>query len=223
MRWIAALSLTLLATPALAAPSWGDVLGASSWTEYTTKNHADAGEVRVLRTTIGGVACFKGEATTDVPPELLLQVAADIPATRQWSSAGVAEAELLSQSGDTMEYYQYLDVPGWTLSADRFWFLRGHTERAASGAITFWWERLIDGGAHRARWDRVHAEHEGAIEPPVNVGGWVFTPTGSGTSIQYFICTDTGGSIPHSVQNAATTKTLPDTLGDLVREGHRRQ
>ena len=68
----------------------------------------------------------------------------------------------------------------------------------------------------------VLAANPKAIEPPVNVGGWTFTPTATGSDILYYLCTDVGGSIPRAVQSAATKGTLPDTLGDLVSEAGRR-
>ena len=61
-----------------------------------------------------------------------------------------------------------------------------------------------------------------AVEPPINVGGWYFKDAGAGVDITYLICTDAGGSIPYAIQNAATKKTLPDTVGDVVREAKKR-
>lgn len=122
----------------------------------------------------------------------------DIPREPEWSTAGLTEAELLSSSGDTLDDYELLDLPRWTLSADRYWFLRGHVEQTG-GSATFWWERLTEGGAHRERWEQVRAAHPRAIEPPVNVGGWVFTQTGVGTAVECTLCTDTGGPIPSAV------------------------
>ena len=37
------------------------------------------------------------------------------------------------------------------------------------------------------------------------------------------ICTDAGGAIPQWLQRTTTRRTLPDTVGDLVREAKRRQ
>jgi hypothetical protein len=128
---------------------------------------------------------------------------------------------VLSSRGTSVEYSEYLDVPGWTMSSDRFWFLKGTVERT-DPSIIFHWERLIDGGAHAARYAAVKAAHESAIEPPINVGAWTFTTTATGSEVKYYVCTDAGGSIPMAVQTAATRRTLPDTVGDLVREGRRR-
>ncbi len=212
----------LIAATALAAPTWSDISSYSSWETYSTRSHAHAGDVQVLKGEIKGIPCFKGLAKTSVSGEALLDVAADIDGSIKWSSAGVTEAELLSKTPTTMEYYQYLDVPGWTLSADRFWFLTSNIEKS-QGTIVFNWTHLVEGGAHSATWRRVKRAHPDAVEPPVNVGGWIFRREGSQTRIEYYICSDTGGSIPTAVQNAATTRTLPDTVGDLVKEAKRRQ
>ena len=220
----AALSLAILAAPlALAGtvPTWNQVISQSGWAWYAARDTDSAGKVQVYKKTIGDLPCFQGVASTDVSPEILYQVAADIPGTMKWSSAGVKEAEVLGKNGDTMDYYQYLDVPGWTLSNDRFWFLRGTTAKS-DGVIVFRWDALQGGGPYADRYARVRAEHPDAVEPPVNVGGWVFSTQDDGTRIQYYVCSDTGGSIPKAVQSAATQRTLPDTVNDLVREGKRR-
>ncbi len=203
------------------SPSWSDVIAESGWTQISTRDHKDAGTIQVYKKTVSGTACFKGRATTDLDPQVMLEVAIDIPGTVRWSSAGVAEGEILSQSGTNIDYYQYLDVPGWTFSSDRFWFLTGVIEQSGDTTM-FHWDRLVNGGPHAQRYNQVKAAHPDAIEPPVNVGGWQFTTTGASTLIQYYICTDTGGSIPAMVQNAATTRTLPDSVGDLVREARKR-
>jgi len=217
------LTLGLASLPAWSmSMSWSSIQSQSGWSTHTTKTHADAGTVQVLKKTISGIQCFKGIATTEVKPETLYNVAADIPGTRRWSTAGVKEAEVLAKGTSTLDYYQYLDVPGWTMASDRFWFLHGIVERS-NGTVAFHWDRLENGGPYAERLNQVKTDHADAIEPPTNAGGWVFTPQADGnTLIEYYICTDTGGMIPGAVQNAATTKTLPDTVGDLVREGRKR-
>jgi hypothetical protein len=106
------------------------------------------------------------------------------------------------------------------MAADWFWFLRGTTERSGD-VVTFHWDRLVDGGPHRAMYDQVIAAHPGAVEPQINVGGWWFRGTAP-VEMRYFACTDGGGSIPQFVQTTATRRTLPDTVVDLVDEVKRR-
>ena len=217
------LSLFLLLTPVAdaAEPTWSAIKSQSSWSQVSTRDHAQGGSIGVWNATIGGITCFKGTAKTSVSPDKLLEVATDIESTPKWSSAGVTQAETLSRSGDSIEYFQYLDVPGWTMASDRFWFLAGTTVRSGD-TIEFHWNRLDGGGAHSARFQQVKAANSSAIEPPVNVGGWRFAPADGSVTVEYFICTDTGGAIPAVVQNAATKKTLPDTVGELIGEAAKR-
>ncbi|MFH1463383.1 MAG: hypothetical protein ABIO70_03255 [Pseudomonadota bacterium] len=211
----------LLVLAALAGtPTWPEMRTAG-WVHEATRTHAAAGTVEILSKTVAGTECFQGRAKVQLEPEIMFQVASDIEGAMRWSTAGVTDAATLLRTDTIIDYYQYLDLPGWTLSADRFWFLHGHVERAG-GAVTFWWERLVDGGPYAAKWQAVKAAHPSALEPPVNVGAWVFTPVEGGTRVQYMVCSNVGGSIPTSLQNTATTHTLPDNVGDLVREATRR-
>jgi hypothetical protein len=149
-------------------------------------------------------------------------VAADIEGAIQWSTAGVTAAKTLARTDTLLDYFQFLDVPGWTMANDRFWFLHGTIERSG-GAIVFRWDRLVDGGAYSAFYQQVRAEHPDAVEVPINVGAWVFTPKDGATQMQYYVCTETGGNIPGAVQGVATTRTLPDNLADVVREAGKRK
>jgi hypothetical protein len=210
----------LLFTAAWASPTHQG-LESASWSEVTTITHKDAGDVVISRTMVGGVECWRGAATTEVAPAKLLGVVTDIEGAKQWSTAGITEAKLLSRSGNHLEYYQYLDVPGWTLSADRFWFLSSTVEQTATKA-TLKWSMLGEGGPHASVWQQVKAAHPDAIEPTVNLGSWSFEESSGTVSVTYSICTVPGGSIPAAIQSAATRRTLPDTVGDVIREARRR-
>lgn len=214
------LTLPVMATSALATPTHSQI-DAAGWAVVSTVNDADAGEVTISRATVDGVECFRGTAKTDVAPSTLLAVVADIDSSTRWSSAGLTEAKLLAKSGNELSYYQYLDVPGWTMSADRYWFLRS-TVSVSPDKASLAWSRLVDGGGFAEVYQKVKTEHPDAVEPPVNVGSWTFTRSGASVDIVYAICTVPGGSIPVAIQNAATKKTLPNTVGDVVREARRR-
>ena len=216
----AALSTLALASPAFAAaPTWAQVNTEAGWVHDSVMT-GETAKIDVSTRTIAGTACFRARAQTHANPDKLLEVAADIEGSKQWSSAGLAEAKLLSKTGGQLDYYQVLDVPGWTMASDRFWFLHGTVERPA-GSIFFRWERLEQGGAYRSQWQGVKTRYSSAVEPPVNVGGWVFTGSGP-VDIKYYICTDSGGSIPKTLQTAATRRTLPATVDDLVKEARKR-
>ncbi len=212
--------LLALSAAALAAPTHAQ-MDAATWTEVTTAKHADAGTVTISKTVLQDIECFRGAAVTDVAPSKLLAVVADVESATRWSTAGVTEAKLLAKNGSTIEYYQYLDVPGWTFAADRFWFLTSTLEDTGTKAALRW-SPLVAGGAHAEKYQQVKTEHPDAVEPTANVGAWLFEQKEDGTHITYQVCTLPGGSIPTSIQNAATRKTLPDTVGDAVREARRR-
>ncbi|MCA9493161.1 MAG: hypothetical protein KC621_24690 [Myxococcales bacterium] len=212
--------LTLLATTAFAAPTHAE-MEAAAWADVGTAKHSEVGTVTIRKVTLQGIECFEGSAVTDVAPSKLLAVVADVEGAVRWSTAGVTEAKLLSNSGGVLEYYQYLDVPGWTFAADRFWFLKSTTEDTGDHAALRW-SPLTNGGGHTEAYQKVKTEHPDAIEPTANVGSWIFDKKDDGTHVKYQVCTLPGGSIPTSIQNAATKKTLPDTVGDVVREARRR-
>ena len=222
-RHVSLLLLALLTAPSSASadPTWAEILAFDDWIEHGERDHADAGKVQIWRTQTDETYCFHGLATVDVDAEVLWKVATDMESAKDWSSSDVTEAETLAVRGDVIEYYQYLDVPGWTLSKDRYWFLRGRTTRDGA-KITFSWERLIDGGDHADKHQAVREAHASAIEVPVNSGAWVFDSTTDGTDVHYYICSISGGQIPEKLGMMVTTTTLPDNIGDLVREGRKR-
>lgn len=213
--------LLALVLPAAAGNPTHAAAEAADWAVVTTAASKDAGEVTVWKSTVAGVECFRGTAATDVPATKLLDVVADVEGATRWSSAGVTEAKLLSRSGDRLEYYQYLDVPGWTMASDRYWFLQSTIERAGP-KLAFRWSPLAADSSFAAQRTEFQVAHSDAVEPPVNIGGWYFEEADGKSAITYLVCTLPGGSIPSSIQNAATRKTLPDTVGDVVREARKR-
>ncbi len=204
-----------------ADPTWAEVEAIDDWIEHSTREHADAGTVTVQRTMLDEVYCFRAEATVELSPRALMAVALDFEGAIQWSGAGVTEAALLSQDGLVYDYYQFLDVPDWTFTKDRVWFLRG-TVFQDGKALGMRWERLEEGGDHGEVYRDFFDRHPKAIEVPVNVGAWLFTPGESGTEVQYTVCSVQGGNLPVKLGMQVTTTTLPDNVGDLVREARRR-
>lgn len=212
--------LTML-TAALAAPTHAEIR-AATWAHVTDREHGDAGTVKVFNATIGGLQCFRASAnTSDADGKTMLDVVTDVVGAKRWSSAGITQAEVLGKNGNKVSYFQYLDVPGWTMSSDRYWFLVG-TIDDTPGKRSLSWDRIDENGQFGERYTKFKAENPKAVEPPTNVGMWEFLDDDFGVKVQYSICTDAGGSIPYAIQNAATRKTLPDTVGDVVREAKKR-
>jgi hypothetical protein len=213
------LALTLAAV-ALGKPTHAQIESAS-WKQVASRD-TDQGTVLVYSGMVAGMECFRGTGSTPVPVPKLFEVATDIPSATRWSTAGLSQSEWLTKSATTLEYWQYLDVPGWTMSADRFWFVRS-TVHVADDVAWEKWDALLGGGPHAAKFAEVAAAHPDAVEPTVNIGEWLFKADGTGNStVDYMVCTDPGGSIPMAIQSAATRRTLPDTVADLVREARKR-
>lgn len=209
----------VLLSIAHAAPTHTAMDGAS-WSPVTTVSHADAGEIAITSATVSGVDCFRGVATTDVAADKMLSVVMDVEGSKSWSTAGITDAKVLSNSGGVIAYYQYLDVPGWTMASDRFWFLQS-TVRRDAGSVEFVWDPLPSSSPHAGVRSAYITEHPDAVEPTVNVGSWKFSTAGEKVTVTYSICTQSG-SIPAAIQSAATRRTLPDTVGDVVRTARKR-
>ena len=196
-------------------------LETAPWEHLADKDHRDAGEVSIDRAPIDGVDCYRAVARTEVAADVLFGVVIDPSAAKEWSSANITEAEVLRRDGERIDYYQHLSVPGWTLVADRFWFSTGTRERTE--ALLAWrYENLVDGGPHAERFEAHKAAHPGAVATEMSVGGWYFAPIEGGTEVTFALCADVGGALPGAVERFATLRTLPDTVGDVIREGRRR-
>ena len=181
-----------------------------------------AGTIQVTRATVNEVDCWRGvnQVGGALPADLLLSVAMDIDGSPRWTTSGVTEARVLSITPTAMTYYQYLDVPNWTFASDRFWFLSAQIRREGARKSLQWVRMPAESPFASVRQDVIKA-HPTAIEPPINVGGWYFQPVGNEVMVEYVICSDSGGSMPRLLQNTATRRALPDTIGDLVREARR--
>ncbi len=213
------MSIWILLVSVASAADWNALFASDGWQKVSDTSHADTGPITIDTKTIAGVQCLRGVATVGVPPSTLYGVVADIPAAKKWSSETLTHSRVLSQGGKTVEYYQHLDVPGWTMATDRFWVLRGE-DASTANERTFRWDRFD----WKTKYPELAAEiaPSGAVEPDPNWGAWAFAASGEGSAIRYYVCSDPGGSLPTWLKETAATKTLPNTLGDVVREGKKR-
>jgi hypothetical protein len=176
------------------------------------------GGVDVYKKDLAGIdiPAFKGVKVVDVDGEKLFDaivdfahqagLSVDIPLTR---------SVVLKTSGNTVDFWQYLDVPGWTLANDRFWFVRAVISRDIGGVK----------GHHKQTWQEIDASlypdalkeaqaiDADAVLTPLNYGSWEVVPLGGGkTQLIYRVISDPGGRLPKSAQALATGRTLPDNL-----------
>ncbi len=211
--------IALLTTLALASASDHDALDTVAWTEVATRRSA-VGEVRVRRARVDGVLCVEGLARVAVSAERLLAVTDRMVTSSDWSSATLARSIELARDDGGFVLYQHFDAPSWTLSADRYWVIRGEP-------------RALDDHTRRYRWHRVPASdwpeaqaasialQPLAIEVPVNYGEWRFTEVAGGTELQYRACAELGGRAPAALVTWLTTQQVPDLVAELVVEADR--
>jgi hypothetical protein len=225
MRW---LLLLLLASPAAAAE--GDAIlkslaDESGWT--LVKANAKGG-VDVYKKDIPGapVPAFKGIKVVDADPDLLFDAILDVPAHVGLSDdIPLKRSEVLARTGNTIDFWQYLDVPGWTMANDRYWFARMEFSRDVGGQdghhVQTW--RIIDAGQYPKALATAQGIDDDAVMTPFNYGGWEVEALGGGkVRMTFRTMSDPGGKLPKSAQNLATQKTLPDNLLQFEAEAKRR-
>jgi hypothetical protein len=200
--------------------NWDALTSGSGWKEVATRA-SDVGEVRVWHKEIDGTPCLLGVTNTEVKPDSLMAVVVDIPASTSWSSADLGVSETLYKGSSTLHFWQYINIPNWTLVADRFWVLEGRSSSVGE-ARRFRWSRLDATSTYPNVVSRARQRDASAVEPPINWGEWFFVPREGYTEVQYRACADVGGSIPQNVQQWIASRTLPDTVADVIREARRR-
>jgi len=198
------------------------LLEEAGWAHQAKVKADEVGTVRIETRTIGGKSCVRALAQTDVAIAHLLGVVVDVAAAPAFLSQGPTTAPWLHQQGDETVYVQYMNIPGWTMMSDRFWFARAVVRKTSSETF-LQWDGLADPAAeYPAEYKAMRASHPKAVEPELNVGSWGFRRVNSVTHMRYSLCTDVGGSVPQWVQNTATRSTLPTVVTDVVREARRR-
>ena len=88
---------------------------------------------------------------------------------------------------------------------------------------TLTWEGIADPASTFPKaYTEITSKYPKALQPRLNIGGWLFEARDGKTQMEYLLCTDVGGSIPGWVQNSATRSTLPGVVRDVVAEARRR-
>jgi hypothetical protein len=215
--------MTLLLSLALsaAAADFDAALSDAGWAALTEASTKEIGPVVLQTKTIDGERCLRGKVTVDVAAPYLLDAITDMPAAIEFSRERLLASRLLGSEGDTLHYYQHLDVPNWTMVSDRYWVLAG-SRRDVGSTVIFAWQRFDWRSRYPALADELARDHKGAVEPIPNYGAWSFAPTAAGTAATYTLCSNAAGSLPEWIVRAAATKNFPNTIVDVVEEGRRR-
>jgi hypothetical protein len=208
-----------LATSALAAPAW-DRLDAEEW-QVLGERRSEVGALALRTKRLDDVGCVEGSVVVGVPVHKLLAVTNDMVSSVEWSSNDLLISRELERRGHSMVLFQYFDTPGWTLAADRFWVIRGETERLGEGG-RYRWNHLDSGAAFPEAVREARQISARAVEPPVNFGEWLFKPEESGTLLRYRACVDFGGRVPAGIQHRLNTQQVPNLIAELVLEAERR-
>lgn len=203
----------LWALAAAQEPDWA-LLDTATWEPAGARASA-VGEVALRRATIDGVGCVEGRVAADLAPAELLALTDDLVSTPAWSSAPLRVSEELARDEAGFLLLQVADSPGWTLTADRWWLVRGEPDPVA---LRYRWRRA-DPAPHAEAVARLAA---GAVEVPVNWGEWAFTATPAGADVRYRGCTDLGGRVPDAVQRWYGARQVPDLVAELIVEARRR-
>lgn len=211
--------LTLLV--AAHAANFDTLLATTGWSDIGKDNKPETGPMTLHLKEIDGVQCLRAVAHVDVPADTIYEVVTDVPAAREFSSETLLASRVLGSKGRAVHYYQHLDIPGWTMASDRYWVLEGR-DASTEATRTFRWDRFDWRTQYPELARELDTEHPGAVEPVTNYGAWVLAAEGAGTRAEYYICSDPGGSLPEWLKKTAATKTLPNTVADVMREARKR-
>ena len=168
---------------------------------------------------------FKGEKIMDVNGDLLFAAIIDIAHQAGMSDdIPLKESHIISQTSTTIDFWQYLDVPGWTLANDRFWFCHGviMKDHGGAGHHKWTWDK-IEGSRFPTQLAQARAIDEDSVETALNHGSWEVVPQAGGkVKLIYRVVSNPGGKLPKSAQKLATGTTLPDNLLQMEAEAKRR-
>jgi len=239
VRVTLALGLFTLVTVLAVRPAAGEDSReeAESAAEIQVALHQDAGwqlyrrnargGVDIHRKKVGALVAFRGEKTVNASSDLLFEVLLDLEHHVGLSEQiPLSRSEVLDRKGDVFDYMQYIDSPKWTLTRDRYWFNRATVRRDLAGVEGHHrqsWQG-IDPARYPRRWRALLADHEGAIQTPVNHGSWEVIPMGpQSCKLVYRVLSDPGGTLPRAIQLLVTATTLPESMLQFEAEALRRR
>jgi hypothetical protein len=180
--------------------------------------HDEDDGVTVYRKDVPGVElpAYKGVKVLapEVDPEVFFAVVCDVAGQMQFTAA-LAEAEVLRDEGDTVDFYQVMKVPVLAPVARRYWLSRSIAERDVGGTP----------GHHRRRWSGIpvgeHSEaraalqerYPGSIELAATFGSWELLPQpDASTVVVYRTVSDPGGAIPDGLASLFAGSAIPENM-----------
>jgi hypothetical protein len=181
----------------------GDALRAEGWTFVKERDG-----VRVFsRDTKGSpVREVLALAVSPASPDRLMAVVSNYAAYPSFMPHVEATEVLPSPDGVT-RVFQHLDF--WMPIKDRAFTLRMIPYRSPhDGSRGLAWTLEDDPEYQRA---------DAAVRPPLNDGGWKFTPLEGGTLIEYLVRSDPGGWVPQWASDMALRHSVPSVV-NAVRE-----
>ena len=174
--------------------------------------------VRVYKKDLAGfdIPAFRGEKVVAVASDRLFAMLVDFNSHAGMSDrVPLAISEVLKVQGDSIEFFQLVDTPSWTMARDRAWFNRAVVSR----------NHLGEAGRHRQTWETLTPEHypdywqavlkryPRVLHLSFSFGSWEVLPVGpESTRLIYTIITHPGGRIPDGLHSFVTGQTLPDNL-----------
>ena len=225
-----AAALLLLSGPlAFAAPSATAVQATLDSNSNWDVVKLDArGGVDVYKKDVSGsdMPGFKGVKLVDVSSEFLFDAINDFNAhTGLSKDIPLVKSRVLKRSGNTLHVFAYLDVPGWTLANDRYWFVEAKIQNNLGGVEGHHkqtWKKL-DASLYPSVVAEAHAISSSAVLVETNHGSWEVIPQTSGkTELIYRVLSAPGGRIPNGAQALVTGQTLPENLLQFEAEAKRR-
>jgi len=217
-------STSLLAAPS-AATVQRDLDSSANW-DVVKLNARGGVDVYKKELTGADIPGFKGVKVVDVASDYLFDAINDFNAHNGLSDdIPLVKSRVLKRSGDTLHVFAYLDVPGWTLANDRFWFVEAkmvHNIGGVAGHHKQTWKKL-----DASLYPEVHREAKAisskAVLVETNHGSWEVIPQSDGrTKLIYRVLSAPGGRIPNGAQAIVTGQTLPENLLQFEAEAKRR-
>jgi hypothetical protein len=221
--------LLLLPTPVLAGDGDGILKALFDDDGWTRLKRRDRGGVAVYRKDLPGhdQAAYRGVKVMDVDPDVLCDAIFDVGNYKGLSDKIPLKAsEVIAKTRTTVDFWQFLDVPSWSMAKDRFWFARLTVQRDVGGQEgrhrQSW--RIIDAEQHPEHLAKARAINANAILAPLNYGGWDIRPLPDGrVELTFVVLSDPGGRLPKSAERLSTARTLPENLLQFEAEAKRRQ